>query len=733
MSEYLEATIDDVITTTKKNLKRCDTKMIMKAYEFAKEKHGDQKRRSGEPYIIHPIQVAYTLATLEMDESTICAALLHDILEDTDTKKDDLAKLFTPEIAEMVDGVTKLSKLSYTTIEEQQVENYRKMFLAMGKDIRVILIKLADRLHNMRTLKYLTRDRQIANAKETMDLYAPLANRLGVYSLKWELEDLSFKYLYPEDYREIVEGIAKKREERLKFIDLIMEQIKKELKVQKIDAEITGRAKHLYSIYRKMKRDNITLDQVYDLFALRIIVNSVKDCYAALGVVHDLYNPMPGRFKDYIAVPKPNMYQSLHTTLIGPKGTPFEVQIRTWDMHRVAEFGIAAHWAYKESSFAKGKKANVKVEEDKLAWIRETLEWQKDMQDPEDFMQTLRKELFEDEVYVFTPKGAIKVLPKGATSIDFAYQIHAEIGHHMVGCKINSKMMPIITPLKSGDIVEIITSDQSKGPSRDWLKFVKSSGAKNKILSWFKKNQREENIIKGKDLVEKELKKIGMKHDELFKPEFVQAAINRYKFNSIDDMYASIGFGSITAGRVIARILEEYRKVHHEDNIEQTLEELSKEKTHKEKPSQNGVVVKGIDNCLVKLSKCCNPVPGDEIVGYITKGRGVSVHRADCANVKNLLTEENRMIDVYWVNNAKTTYNVDIEIYANDRSNLLTDILTEINTSKCKLIAVSSKSTKEKIAVTELTLEVENIEQLNKILKDLRKIDSIYEVKRKKQ
>ena len=733
MSEYLEATIDDVITTTKKNLKRCDTKMIMKAYEFAKEKHGDQKRMSGEPYIIHPIQVAYTLATLEMDESTICAALLHDILEDTDTKKDDLAKLFTPEIAEMVDGVTKLSKLSYATIEEQQVENYRKMFLAMGKDIRVILIKLADRLHNMRTLKYLTRDRQIANAKETMDLYAPLANRLGVYSLKWELEDLSFKYLYPEDYREIVEGIAKKREERLKFIDLIMEQIKKELKVQKIDAEITGRAKHLYSIYRKMKRDNITLDQVYDLFALRIIVNSVKDCYAALGVVHDLYNPMPGRFKDYIAVPKPNMYQSLHTTLIGPKGTPFEVQIRTWDMHRVAEFGIAAHWAYKESSFAKGKKANVKVEEDKLAWIRETLEWQKDMQDPEDFMQTLRKELFEDEVYVFTPKGAIKVLPKGATSIDFAYQIHAEIGHHMVGCKINSKMMPIITPLKSGDIVEIITSDQSKGPSRDWLKFVKSSGAKNKILSWFKKNQREENIIKGKDLVEIELKKIGMKHDELFKPEFVQAAINRYKFNSIDDMYASIGFGSITAGRVIARILEEYRKVHHEDNIEQTLEELSKEKTHKEKPSQNGVVVKGIDNCLVKLSKCCNPVPGDEIVGYITKGRGVSVHRADCANVKNLLTEENRMIDVYWVNNAKTTYNVDIEIYANDRSNLLTDILTEINTSKCKLIAVSSKSTKEKIAVTELTLEVENIEQLNKILKDLRKIDSIYEVKRKKQ
>lgn len=733
MSEYKQSTIEDVISVMKKNSWRSDTKLVMKAYEYAKNKHGDQLRKSGEPYIIHPIQVAYTLATLELDESTICAALLHDVLEDTDTTKEQLAQQFTQEIAEMVDGVTKLGKLSYTSIEEQQVENYRKMFLAMGKDIRVILIKLADRLHNMRTLKYLTRDRQIANAKETMDLYAPLANRLGVYSLKWELEDLSFKYLYPEEYREIVEGIDKKREERLKFIDLILEQIRTELKKQKIDAEINGRAKHLYSIYRKIKRDNITLDQVYDLFALRIIVNSVKDCYAALGVVHDLYNPMPGRFKDYIAVPKPNMYQSLHTTLIGPKGTPFEVQIRTWDMHRIAEFGIAAHWAYKESSFAKGKKANVKVEEDKLAWIRESLEWQKDMQDPEDFMQTLRKELFEDEVYVFTPKGAIKVLPKGSTPIDFAYQIHAEIGHHMTGCKVNSKMMPIITPLKSGDIVEIITSDQSKGPSRDWLKFVKSSGARNKILSWFKKNQRAENIEKGKELVEKELKKIGMKYDELFKPEFIQAALNRYKFNTIEDMYASVGFGSITAGKVITRILEEYRKVHHEENLEKTLEELSKEKIHKVKPSQNGVVVKGIDNCLVKLSKCCNPVPGDEIVGYITKGRGVSVHRADCINVKTLLTEENRMIDVYWYANSVTNYNVDIEVYANDRAGLLAEIIVEIGNTKCKLIAVSSRATKEKIAVTELTVEVENVEQLNKILKALRKIDSVYEVKRKKQ
>ena len=603
----------------------------------------------------------------------------------------------------------------------------------MGKDIRVIMIKLADRLHNMRTLKYLSRDRQIANAKETMDLYAPLANRLGIYSLKWELEDLGFKYLYPEEYREIVEGIDRKREERLKFIDKIEEQIKQELKKQRIDGEITGRAKHLYSIYRKMKRDNCTLDQIYDLFALRIIVNSVKDCYAALGVVHELYNPMPGRFKDYIAVPKPNMYQSLHTTLIGEKGTPFEVQIRTWDMHRIAEYGIAAHWAYKEANFSKGKKSNVQVTEDKLAWLRETLEWQKDMQDPQEFLNTLKTELFEDEVYVFTPKGDIKVLPRGSTPIDYAYSIHAEIGHHMTGCKINSKMMPIITKLKNGDIVEIITSDNSKGPSRDWLKFIHSSSAKNKIQAWFKKNQREENIEKGKDLIEKEIKRIGMDYSELFKAEFVQGALNRYKFNSVEDMYAGVGFGAISSGKIIARILEEYRKVHKEENVEQKLEELNQVKAQSTKPSKSGIVVKGIDNCLVKLSKCCNPVPGDNIVGYITKGRGVSIHRADCSNLKDLFEdEENRMIDVYWQNEKEAAYNVDIEIFANDRSGLLADIITQIGTTKSKLIAVSSRANKERIAITEITVEVENLDSLNQVLKAVRRVDSVYEVKRKK-
>ena len=480
-----------------------------------------------------------------------------------------------------------------------------------------------------------------------------------------------------------------------------------------------------------MKRDNKTLDQIYDLFALRILVNSVKDCYAALGVVHELYNPMPGRFKDYIAVPKPNMYQSIHTTLLGEKGTPFEVQIRTWDMHRIAEYGIAAHWAYKEASYF-GKKQSVKVEEDKLAWLRETLEWQKEMQDPQEFLNTLKTELFEDEVYVFTPKGAIKVLPMGATPIDFAYSIHAEIGHHMTGCKINSKMMPIITPLKSGDIIEIITSENSKGPSRDWLKFVKSTSAKNKIQNWFKKEQKTENIEKGKDLIEKELKRIGFTHADLFKPEYVDQMLEKYRYKNIEEMYSAVGFGANSSVKVIARLLQEYRKEHEEENIEEKIKELAQAKAQKPRPSSSGIVVKGIDNCLVKLSKCCNPLPGDEIVGYITKGRGVSIHRKDCVNVKDLLSEENRMIDVEWYNEEKATYQADIEIDANDRTGLLVDILRELGTTKARILGVNTKTTKERIAIIEMTLEVESLEELNKALKVLRKVDSVYEVRRKK-
>ena len=482
-----------------------------------------------------------------------------------------------------------------------------------------------------------------------------------------------------------------------------------------------------------MKRDNITLDQVYDLFALRIITTSVKDCYASLGVVHDLYNPMPGRFKDYISVPKSNMYQSLHTTLLGPKGVPFEVQIRTWDMHRVAEYGIAAHWAYKEANYSKKGKQVVKVTDDKLSWLRETLEWQKDMQDPDEFLNTLKTELFVDEVYVFTPRGEIKVLPKGATPIDFAYSIHAEVGHKMVGCKINGKMMPIITKIKNGDIVEIITSDNSKGPSRDWIKFVKSTSARNKIQSWFKKALREENIVKGKDFIDKEIKRIAIDHDKIYKQEYIQAALDRYKFNEIDDMYASVGFGAIAAGKIVSRILEEYRKDHEEEQIEEKLEQLSENaRKNNKKPSNTGVVVKGIDNCLVKLSKCCNPVPGDDIIGYITKGRGVSVHRKDCVNVNDLLNEENRIIDVSWYEEEKASYKVDIEVHANDRNGIIGDIISEINKTKTKTLSVNARTTKEKIVVAELTIEVENLEKLNQTLKAIRKIDSVYEVRRKK-
>ncbi len=727
-----DAKIQNIIKTMKLNNKKSNSHLILKAYNYARSNHKDQKRLSGEEYIIHPLEVANILANLKMDDATICAALLHDVVEDTDITKEDIVREFGEEIAEMVEGVTKLGKIKYVTIEEQQVENYRKMFLAMGKDIRVILIKLADRLHNMRTLSYLRRDRQIANAKETMELYAPLANRLGIYSLKWELEDLAFKYLQPEEYKELILGIEKKREERLEFIDKIMEEIKQALKKAKITAEMTGRAKHLYSIYRKMQRDNITLDQIYDLFALRIIVNSVKDCYAALGVVHDLYTPMPGRFKDYIAVPKPNMYQSIHTTLLGPKGTPFEVQIRTWDMHQVAEFGIAAHWAYKEANNNRNKKSNVVVTDDKLAWLRESLEWQKEMQDPDEFLKTLKTELFEDEVYVFTPKGAIKSLPRGATPIDFAYSIHAEVGHKMVGCKINSKMMPIITPLKSGDIVEIITSDTSKGPSRDWIKIVKSTSAKNKIQQWFKKAEREENIAKGKEIVEKEIKKIGMTHADLFRQEWVQNVLKRYNYNTTDDMYASIGFGAISPNKILTRLLEEYKKENEEDTIEEKIQELVQTKTKVKKVPTSGVIVKGIDNCLVKFSKCCNPVPGDEIIGYITKGRGVSIHRKDCTNVKDLLSEEERIIDVEWYKEEKQgSYNVDIEVLSNDRTGLLGDIVREITGQKINIMAVNTKTDKDRIATIDITVEVKDIEQLNKVLKAIRKVDSVYEVNRK--
>ena len=727
-------TIEDIIKNQKANYSKSNSKLIKKAYDFAKQYHGDQKRKSGESYLVHPLNVAYILSTLELDDETICAALLHDVVEDTPATNEDLIREFGITIANMVSGVTKLSKIQYTTAEEEQVENYRKMFLAMGKDIRVILIKLADRLHNMRTLKYLSRERQIANARETMDLYAPLANRLGIYSLKWELEDLAFKYLYPDEYREIVVGLDKKREERLEFLDVIKKDLLKELDHQKIKAEITGRAKHLYSIYRKMQRDNKTLDQIYDLFALRILVNSVRDCYAALGVVHEMYTPMPGRFKDYIAVPKKNMYQSIHTTVLGTKGVPFEVQIRTWEMHRTAEYGIAAHWAYKEAS-NKGKKQSVVVTEDKLAWLRETLEWQKNTENPGEFLNTLKTELYDEEVYVFTPKGLIKALPRGATPIDFAYSIHEQVGHKMVGCKINSKIMPITTHLKNGDIVEILTSENSKGPSRDWLKFVKSSSARNRINQWFKKAQRAENIERGKAIIEKEAKKLPVKESELFsRNDWIKFALDKYHIASLDDMYASVGFGTISPNKILARLLEKYNEEHEEENFDKKIEELALSNTRPSyKPSKNGIIVKGIDNCLVKLSKCCNPLPGDDIIGYVTKGRGVSVHRTDCPNINELLEDENRIIDVYWYDEAERgSYIVEIEVFATDRNGLLREILKQIENADVKLIGVNTRTTKEKIAIMNISLQTSSRDELHKAVNQIKKVEGVYDIKRKR-
>ncbi|MBQ8300228.1 MAG: bifunctional (p)ppGpp synthetase/guanosine-3',5'-bis(diphosphate) 3'-pyrophosphohydrolase [Clostridia bacterium] len=720
--------IEDIIARVKSYNKRSDTKLIMKAYEYANRYHEEQKRKSGEPYIVHPLEVAYIVSTLELDDNAICAALLHDVVEDTPATLEDMKKEFNEEIAVLVDGVTKLGKIaSYIDKEEEQVENYRKFFLAMAKDIRVVMIKLADRLHNMRTLKHLSDDRKTAIAKETRQLYAPLANRLGIYSIKWELEDLSLLYLEPDAYKELVEAINSKRAEREKFINDIILEIRKKLKEVRIEAEVYGRPKHLYSIHRKMQKDNKSIEQIYDLFAMRIIVNSVKDCYAALGLVHELYKPMPGRFKDYIAVPKPNMYQSLHTTLIGNGGTPFEIQIRTWDMHRVAEYGIAAHWAYKE-----GK--NISASDEKLSWLRETLEWQKETNDDRDFMNKLKFDLFDEDVFVFTPKGDIKALPAGSIPIDLAYMIHEQVGNRMIGAKINSKMVPITTPLQNGDIVEIVTSDNTKGPSRDWLKIVKTTQARSKIQNWFKKAQREENTAKGKELVEKELKRIGMSFAELFKTEWIEKALQRYKYNSLDDCYAAIGFGAISPAKIITRLLEEYKKEHKEEEIENKINELRQNKRpDKSKVSKSGIIVKGIDNCLVKLSRCCNPLPGDDIIGYITKGRGVSVHRADCINCKELLTEEQRLIDVSWYKENNASYMAELEIYANDRNGLLADVTVAVGDLKAKIVSINARTVQNnRVAIITIGLEVVDIEMLNKVIKVIRKVDSVYDVHRQK-
>ncbi len=719
-----EITIQNVISKKKEISKRVDNKIIMKAYNYAVEHHGDQKRHSGEPYIIHPLNVAYILAEVGLDEATICAALLHDVVEDTDVTDADLRRDFSDEIADMVAGVTKLGSMMFSTVEEQQVEDYRKMFLAMGKDIRVIIIKLADRLHNMRTLKFLRRDRQIANSKETMEIYAPLANRLGLYSMKWELEDLAFKYLYPEEYHELVEGINKKREERLKFIEKIMDNIRVDLKKQHIDAEVTGRAKHLYSIYRKMQRDNKTLDQIYDLFALRILVNSVKDCYAALGIVHELYSPMPGRFKDYIAVPKPNMYQSIHTTLLGEKGTPFEVQIRTWDMHRIAEYGIAAHWAYKENRQVTAKQEQKEIQ-DKLKWYETLIAYQEEVNDAEKLMKLVKDDIFNANVYVFTPNGDVFDFPPGSTPIDFAYRIHTNLGHKTTGAIVNGKIVTLNYQLKTGDIVEIKSSRNSFGPSEDWLNIVKTSQARHKIRQYFNRTKREEYTRKGEESFSKELASKDLSINSID----IQKLLKIYKKQNVDkleELYYQIGRGRLVPKTILERYLSDGKEVNETDLIQQ-INDAAKVKEGQRKKAKNrfGIIVDGLDNVDLRIAKCCNPVPGDPIVGYITKGSGITIHHAECHNAKM----DGRLVPVEWDDEHQNTFNAKIKVVALDRKNVLGDIIQRLATINTNITELNAQASADTVIIN-MSFSVRNIEQLLSIVNTIKRVKDVFSVER---
>ena len=703
-----------------------DIEKLTKAFELAEKAHEGQKRNTGEPYIIHPLAVAHILADLELDAGSLIGALLHDVVEDTDCTITDISKEFGDSVGIIVDGVTKLSKIQYTNKEDQQIENLRKMFLAMAKDVRVILIKLADRLHNMRTLKAMSEDKQREKARETLEVYAALAHRLGMSKIKWELEDLSLRYLDPIAYREITESISQKRKEREQYIADIIETFRQKLSEIGIQAQLMGRAKHFYSIFRKMFAQNKSIDEIYDLFAVRAIVDSVKDCYAVLGMVHELYYPIPGRFKDYIAMPKPNMYQSLHTTVMGPSGIPFEVQIRTKEMHRIAEYGIAAHWKYKEGSSGQSDM------DEKLEWIGKILEIQNETVDSDDFMRTLKIDLFADEVFVFTPKGDVINLPAGSTPIDFAFAIHSAVGCRMVGVKVNGKIATLDYNLQNGDIVEIMTSSAMHGPSRDWLKICKTSQARTKINQWFKKERREDNILRGKDMIDKELKRLGISHNQLFKPEWVEKLIlKKYGLHTEDDMYAAVGFGGLTVNKVMSRLKEEYRLTHKND--EAVMMPLLSAK--KKKSSGGGIVVEGIENCLVRLSRCCNPVPGDEIVGYITRGRGVSVHRADCPNIK---AEEKssegagRLMKVYWEDSYSggSSYLTELQIASYDRQGLLAEITGMLYEMKIPLSAVHTKTTKDQIAYIYITIEVNSKEQLDMVAKKMSRLGGVFEVTR---
>ena len=730
---------DMLIARIRKYHPSTDVSMIEKAYRMAKEAHGEQCRKSGEPYIIHPLWVSIILADLEMDKETITAGMLHDVVEDTKYTDEDIKKEFGEEVALLVDGVTKLGQLSYSSDKlELQAENLRKMFLAMAKDIRVIIIKLADRLHNMRTLQFMTPAKQKEKAKETMDIYAPIAQRLGISKIKTELDDLALKYSQPEVFFDLVKQINARKTEREEFVQQIVDEVSDHMKNANIKAEVNGRVKHFFSIYKKMVNQDKTVDQIYDLFAVRIIVDSVKDCYAALGVIHEMYTPIPGRFKDYIAMPKPNMYQSLHTTLMSSVGQPFEIQIRTQEMHKTAEYGIAAHWKYKESN--DGKKSVEAQEEEKLSWLRQILEWQRDMSDNREFLNLIKGDLdlFAEDVYCFTPQGDVKNLPNGSTPIDFAYAIHSAVGNKMVGARVNGKLVNIDYKIQNGDRIEILTSQNSKGPSRDWLNIVKSTQAKNKINQWFKREFKESNIIRGKEMISSYCKSKGINQSDIMNSKYMEVVQKKYGFRDWDAVLAAIGHGGLKEGQVVNRLMEEYNKEHKQEITDEVVlervAEASKNKVHIAK-SKSGIVVKGIDDVAVRFSRCCNPVPGDEIVGFVTRGRGLSIHRTDCVNMLHLTESERaRLIDAEWESDVAEEeggqYLAEIKMYAHDRQGLLMEMSRIFTEADVDVKSMNVRTSKQGTATIEAGFIVHGREELSKIIEKLRQLDGVMDIER---
>ncbi len=714
--------IDKLITSTSQYLSEDAQERLRAAYSFAAEAHAEQRRVSGEPFVHHPLSVAEILADLEMDSDTLVAALLHDVVEDSSVSLEDLRKNFGDHVAEMVDGVTKLTQLEARTRAEEQAENLRKMFVAMARDIQVILIKLADRLHNMRTLDYLAPERRRAIAEETLDIFAPLAHRLGISRIQVELEDLALKHLHPDDYYRLAREVPERKQKREDFVNEIIGDLEEALDELEIEGEIQGRTKHFYSIFKKLNSQSKALDEIYDLVAIRVIVHNIKDCYAVLGMAHNLWHPIPGRFKDYIAMPKSNMYQSLHTTVIGPRGEPFEIQIRTWSMHRVAEYGIAAHWRYKEGE-------SDEEFDKKLAWLREVLEWQSEAPDPHEFMESLRIDVFSDEVFVFTPDGDVIELPADSTPIDFAYRIHTEVGHKCVGAKINGRIAPLDTELQNGDIVEILTSKQSRGPSSDWLKIVKTSSARSRIRRWFKRERREENLERGKELLKTEIHSLGVGVSDLWREEYFARIRERFNFDTDEDLLVAIGYGGLTAGQVATRLHDMYREEHVGEKI--TIDESAlREKLPRTTDREHGVKVRGIDNVLVRLARCCNPVPGDAIVGYITRGRGVSIHRSDCPNITRYMDEETRIIDVSWESVEARYYPVQIRITAIDRPGLLSDVAQTVASFSTNILDAKARTRTDEMAVVSMVLEIQDLEQLGYIKQKVERIRDVLHVER---